>query len=396
MARVCAVLAASLWLLSTLCTCTGGALTPGLSLPEPAPLNNVLRTKYSNWTNPLLGEPPRALQVIKCQSIASGPVYEFYQVETPSYACQYPPPIVTEFLPKRAKVARRALSVAVYIGMVVGGMILWGLILFSPFIVGVLALSIALCVMCTGFSIRDCFRPFKSPGEKAGNEQERNPPAVLLNESVEKGGSVWVSNGSAGQTEIEGGKPDPSALFETMKLEIGWKDSDIVAEKSSSRPQCKEFNPFSFSLGDLETGSPEPPILAPFTIRGTVRCFIDDVTLHRVGPVPLPDLTGLANVTLKRCVTDNLQFYVGVPDSCAQLGDPYGGRLPVGGPTGAPRDCPPGYTFVAFVVIATPGAVCLVLMFWAMSVPSGGGRQDAKARIEGEKQNDAESVRRYN
>lgn len=459
MAKDHAAIAASLWLLLTLCSCADvAALSPALSLPDPAIVNSLLRTNYYNWSNPALGGSNRTLQLIRCQSVASGPLYDFYQVEAPSYACQYPPPIVTEFLPKQAKTARRWLSIAVYLSVIISGMVLfeigWGVALIGLFIAGGLLLLILACMVgcCVGCIKPPVEKPENQTGKGKGRTKDKTEGAREL-----AGPSQTLKGSGADQSKVEKNKiTDPSSLFESMKSEIGWTNTEIIADQIQPTPRRKEFDLFlnSFSLEDLEAGLKEtvkssddiskesttvttkpeqsepnqPPetsdtclkskavkkpqkkrspfgqflvrltqllsvlvflallVLAVYAIPGTVRCFIDDVTVHRVGPVPLPDpaqyLTlqpGFANVTLKRCVTDNLQFSVGVTETCGQLGDPYGGHSPVGEPTRVQRVCPPGFDFISMMVTLTP-LVILLSEFVAVCAfaPKGGPDCDCK------------------
>lgn len=93
-------------------------------------------------------------------------------------------------------------------------------------------------------------------------------------------------------------------------------------------------------------------VLAGFATPRAIPCWVPETRVERVGPVTLPDPSqGLnqflnlnsssASVTLKLCTTHNLQFYIGLPDDCARLGEPYGERLPYGEPTRR-SECPGG------------------------------------------------------
>ncbi|GAQ84612.1 hypothetical protein KFL_001970130 [Klebsormidium nitens] len=98
------------------------ALPANQSLPEPTLVNEFLLSNQLNWTNPVLGKPPRPLQVIKCQSLTK-PVYDFYRIEAPTNTCQIPPPVVNVLHPKHTpKVLRILLGITIFLGVVIDGL----------------------------------------------------------------------------------------------------------------------------------------------------------------------------------------------------------------------------------------------------------------------------------
>ncbi|GAQ87079.1 hypothetical protein KFL_003300020 [Klebsormidium nitens] len=91
--------------------------------------------------------------------------------------------------------------------------------------------------------------------------------------------------------------------------------------------------------------------------------------LQYVGPVQLPDPSeGLnhfltqsnAALTLTLCITDAMGFYVGFPDSCPQLGDPYGGRVRTPPPITSNEAKPLAGDYSFFVTMA----------MWATGIPA--------------------------
>lgn len=250
----------------------------GCSLPDPRPVNDFLRSHYSIWTNPLLGGQPRALQVEKCQALAPGPAYDFYQPEAPDNNCVFPPLIITA-------VHKTEIKFGEY----------WWLFIW-------VYLSLFLAISVVVFFV--LIRPLA--------------------------GTVW---------DVEVKLKDPLSACGVIFVVV-----IIIALFLAV------------------------PVLAGFATPKAVPCWLPKTRVDPVGPVPLPDPSeslnqfldpnsSSANVTLKLCTTSNLNFYVGVPDNCSQIGEPYGGvkRPPFKGPKRPPfSDCPPSEIFsLGFAMILT-------------------------------------------
>lgn len=115
------------------------------------------------------------------------------------------------------------------------------------------------------------------------------------------------------------------------------------------------------------------PILAGFVTPRAVPCWISETGIHRAGPVALPDpsqglnqflnlRTSSVNLTLKLCTTYNLQFYVGLPDECARLGEPYGDKRPFQGEPTRGSECPDSVEIFLAVTMSLTASIALSLL----------------------------------
>lgn len=207
------------------------------SLPEPTLVNEFLLNNQSNWTNPVLGNPPRPLQVIKCQSLTQ-PVYDFYQIEASRKACQIPPPIVNVLHPRHTpRVLSGLLAVATFLSVVLFGLILFWLA-WAALLIGVCgSIGILAIVGCLVFCLLRCICCCCFPWEESSKDSQEAPeveaPKPLQADKV-------IHSNRAVTSSVE---------VESLKSEIGWYESNGTAkqEHSYSWEPANEFNPFTLS-----------------------------------------------------------------------------------------------------------------------------------------------------
>ncbi|GAQ84604.1 hypothetical protein KFL_001970050 [Klebsormidium nitens] len=336
------------------------------SLPEPTLVNGFLLSNHSNWTNPVLGNTPRPLQVIKCQSLTK-PVYDFYQIEAPRKTCHIPPPLVNVLHPKHTPIVLRILlGTAILLSVVLFGLILFWMAwvaflialsggLATLAVVGCLLICLLRCIFCC------CF-----PWEKSASSQEA--PDVEA-----PGPSPNHADNVTGKKEVT-----KSVQVESLKSEIGWVKSNDTAkqERTISWEPANEFNPFDLSYtSEIQTPNKDARAAAfqghvaaskaaaditPQSVELSDGQFGSDLQVPPVicyktkerkeGPEARPILSGTpdrdvhrnaaglnqylatktngTSLTLQLCKNGNFQFYALAPDGCGRLEDPYGGRAP--------------------------------------------------------------------
>lgn len=299
------------WLCLMVCSTHLGAQgtsEPFSSLPEPSLVNAFLLANASNWKNPVLGEQtpsrengPAHLQLIKCVSLTppGGLSYDFYQVQPPSHACERPPPRAFSTHHQENKVWGHPVTTSL--------VAFFGLTVFSTCLV-----SLGLYLLCSLSRLAIQEYP-----DEAG--QPHVELQVVRTSEVEDPSEVSVDCLPGERTALK------------MRGERGlW--GVLFDEQGSPTTLLKRILMVTFI----------PAILAGWVAPQASECFTLKNWVTLDGPVGLPDpsdglnaflvsanVSGKHNITLKVCQTKTLNFYVGqLYTSCAQLGDPYAGRLP--------------------------------------------------------------------
>jgi hypothetical protein len=316
------------WLLLG-CTVHGATSEGSLSLPEPTLVNQFLLTNSSNWTNPLFGDQPQALQVVRCQSLLSGAVYDFYQVQQAPWqggACAYPPPVLVKSRPRGnhelslgSKVGKLAMTFYIYISLVFVGQVV--------VLVGIVVIAVAGVVLL--FFLESCLKCFgverpKGPEPEAAPqdaiEAPTNPPVPVEETPCQ-----------AAIRALEESAPDTSADQQAEPDKPAPGPAPFAVEVLFSIIAC-------LLLGSLVAAEGFVSIWSGTATPKALKEHLPQTVTERLGPVSLPDPTHGLNqflrfnneteLALKLCSTDNLVFYMGLSDSCAQVGDPYAGRGP--------------------------------------------------------------------
>ncbi|GAQ84513.1 hypothetical protein KFL_001920130 [Klebsormidium nitens] len=254
---------------------SSGPVFARLTLPEPSLVNSFLMNNATDWTNPLFGlEDSRPLQVIKClpklekMKHTFGPAYEFYQVQAPETACNFPPPLETV-------VRHNHVAFFEY---------------WASFIA--FHASSAIAVFFTAVIVGSP----SSLGNLIDGRWNAIPPEEVSAPDLEAPAS------------------------ETLQGRVG---SDAIEDPVQDLEQGPEIQ------GRLKSVSSPA-----FATHAAMEEIFPKTTVERVGPVALPDPSqGLnqflqemdASLSLELCVTPKMSFYVGFPDNCGRLGDPYGG-----------------------------------------------------------------------
>ncbi|GAQ79819.1 hypothetical protein KFL_000390070 [Klebsormidium nitens] len=303
-----ATLKLSTWLVFIACsTILGaqGASEPFLCLPEPTLVNEFLLANCSNWTNPVLGKQnPRQngvapLQVIKCASLTppGGLSYYLYQVQPPSYACERPPPRVFSTHHQEYEVWGHPVTTSL--------LAFFCLTMFSSFLV-VVGLAIPYIIY---FVVHDTV-----------NEARH---VELQPVSKEPAGACSAGDSSALET---GGERDlcgdehvkPTPLRKILLLGFAATLVPAILAARFTRPARECFTSRTWTALDGPVGLPDP--------SEGLNQFLQSANMG----LDVGQNVGLQSVSLKPCQTATLNFYVGQLDtSCAQLGDPYGGRWPI-------------------------------------------------------------------
>jgi hypothetical protein len=311
------------WLLLG-CTVHGATSEGSVSLPEPTLVNQFLLSNSSNWTNPLFGDQPQALQVVRCQSLLSGAVYDFYQVQQAPWqggACANPPPVLVKGRPRGnhelslgSKVGKLALTIYIYISFVLAGQIVVFLVIVVAGVV--LHIFVESCLKCFGVEP-------KGPESEAAPQDAIEAPTDPPNPAVEETpcqAAIRALEESAPETsadqQAERNKPAPGPALPAVQVLF-----TLVA--------C-------LLLGGLVAAEGFVSVWAPTVTPKALKEHLLQTVTERLGPVSLPNPTHGLNqflrfnneteLALTLCSTDNLEFYMGLSDSCAQVGDPYAGR----------------------------------------------------------------------
>ncbi|GAQ84511.1 hypothetical protein KFL_001920120 [Klebsormidium nitens] len=289
-------------LLALSSTLAGSASSSGpefarLTLPEPYLVNIFLVNNATNWTNPLVGaEGPRPLQVIKCQPLLKslkknvGPAYEFYQVQAPETGCNFPPPL-------EAVVRHHHLGSFVY-----GALFAW---FYLTLVLALLMITLLGVPIAAGSLLEKRWKavPLEEP-----SVPDLEAPLSISDAPQESDPVEEPRQGSEAEAEAESeGRVKSVASLETAKDLIG----------------VYTLFTLIFVL-----------VLAAFATTAAMKEMYPKTTIEPLGPVALPDPSqGLnqflretdATLSLELCKTPTMSFYVGFPDNCGRLGDPYGG-----------------------------------------------------------------------
>lgn len=321
-------------------------LAPGCSsLPDPDLVNKFLLNNCSEWTNPVLGAQPEALQVIRCKSIdISGLSYDFYQAQAPSQTCERPPPLETVIHHREVALSGRWFW---YPWTVAASLSLFTLAVVAVVVVWLLGNGIFFAVAS----------PVWFFWEHLVDGLTKTDLEDVVEESherlLEQPGSRSVSEDAKLTTERMTSRPTRfsrkrTSAFVTSPLYLRILSAETahrVEQAAEEAYACVFFVLFSavnscsilfliFVMG----------LISPNTPKAAKCLYPEAWNIETLGPVRLPDPTqGLnrylvstpreSNRPLKLCTTDRLQFYVGCSTQCADLAEPYADRLPVAGPT---------------------------------------------------------------
>lgn len=344
--------------------CGASGLPDCAPLPDPTLVNDFLLQNCSGWTNPVLGGKP--LQVIKCElHSSSASRFDFYQVEASEQICDSPPPLV-KAAPLRYEGnygdSGDNFVWVWYLGQFVGSLFWVVGISLAQWLAVVLAWLVL--VVLLGAFAGAWFWLRKALGKALSNlttrytsEQYRGASATLEQDSLGEDASKFEADMSLTSPTL----PPLGWRIVSSVLRLLWGAGAVLI--GVALVLASVLSIFFVMIA---------PIIA---IKGYI-CY------NHYGPVtqegapvslPNPDQAGLnqylfpqfgTNLTL--CQTQNLQYYVACSkQSCDQLGEPYGTRLPVGERVksfwAAPASCPSRYgpfdteelmaTGIAFTVI---------------------------------------------
>lgn len=284
-------------IVSVSCTSVQGAnsgpVSTRLTLPEPFLVNSFLKNNATNRTNPLFNtEDPRPLRVTKCQPKLGklkntfGPAYEFYQVEAPETGCTSPPPLETV-------VHHHHVGSAEY----------WA---FSAWFYA----SLAFLVMNTAV-----LWPLFTVGAILERGWEAVPPEEPSEPDLEAPAT------EPKEVPQDGNESDQEAE-EDLEADVEERARMMASRKHARLLDAYGLFGVAFVL-----------LSAAFATHAAMKDIYPKTTIQRLGPVALPDPSkGLnqflkqkdASLSLELCQTPKMSFYVGFPDSCERLGDPYG------------------------------------------------------------------------
>ncbi|GAQ84510.1 hypothetical protein KFL_001920110 [Klebsormidium nitens] len=278
---------------------SSGPVLSRLTLPAPYLVNSFLMNNATNLFNPLFGaEGPRPLQVIKCQpklrstKKSVGPAYEFYQVQAPDTACNFPPPVETVVHHHHVGSFKYWASfIAVYVSL--------SFLLLSTVILGV---------------------PFAA-GTFLENRWKASPPEEPSAPDLE----APASEPQAAPQEAAGGDPFAEPDYESEMEADAEERVKSMASREHASNLITSYDMLSLIFILVATA---------FTTSAAMKEMFPKTTIQRLGPVALPDPSqGLnqflkemdGSLSLELCKTPKMSFYVGFPDNCERLGDPYGG-----------------------------------------------------------------------
>lgn len=380
-------MAPSMSFFSLICLLTScGTLVRGASLeldaarcsflPEPDLVNSFLLQNYSDWTNPLLEEQPQPLQLIRCRSFnTSGHCYDFYQSQTPSQACERPPPLLTfghhRHVPLKGSWFWHPWTVATFLSLSSFGALL--VVAASLVLIGAIGVPGWLIFffwkeLTDGLTLGEPFVPEKNEGiylvqmfsdDKHFVRTHNQVPSQKLEEEVREGKQVWGSLISKSGL----------AALKVLTPETGGR----IKKGLGQTGDCLFFTVIVIvGFAGFAAFLAVPPLEAADNTPGALKCLYPEIWVESVGPVRLPDPSqglnnylaftpGASNLTLQLCTTKRLQFYVGSPSSCEEVGDSYAERLPVAEPK-IDDGCPSAKYRSIVLFCVCVGSVCFLAL----------------------------------